>query len=299
MALAPVVLFAYKRKDKLEECIKALENNNEARNTLLFIFSDGAKCKTDESAVKDVREFLEQYRKKSVFKEIKVIYQSKNVGLGNSIINGVTKIIGEYDKIIVVEDDLVVARDFLVYMNQALDYYEDYEEYGSISGYTYPMPILKSYDKDVFVTRKGECWGWGTWKERWMNVDWKIVDYEKYLYDKKKRREFNKIQHGIDKMLIMQMEGKIDSWAVRWCYHLFNHNLLTVYPKKSKTINVGFDGSGTHCSASNIYDDELVVENMEYKFERLGIDKKLEKMAAGFEDKSIIKIVLDKIRRIF
>lgn len=48
-------------------------------------------------------------------------------------------------------------------------------------------------------------------------------------------------------MLVNQMEGKIDSWAVRWCYHLFKNDLMTVYPRTSKALNIGLDGSGTHC----------------------------------------------------
>jgi len=47
-------------------------------------------------------------------------------------------------------------------------------------------------------------------------------------------------------MLWKQMHGKIDSWAIRWCYNQFKNNLLTVYPAKSKVINIGIGVAATH-----------------------------------------------------
>lgn len=42
------------------------------------------------------------------------------------------------------------------------------------------------------------------------------------------------------------MKGKIDSWAIRYCYSQFKQNRLAVYPVESYIINKGLDGSGTH-----------------------------------------------------
>ena len=47
-------------------------------------------------------------------------------------------------------------------------------------------------------------------------------------------------------MLDNQMEGLINSWAIRWCYEQFKRNMYTIYPVKSLITNGGLDGSGTH-----------------------------------------------------
>lgn len=301
MTFAPVVVFAYNRADKLKMCLEALEANSLAEKTDLFIFADGAKRAEDAEKVGEVRDFIHQYQQKCAFKKITVVEQPHNLGLAKSIIGGVTRVISEYQKVIVVEDDLIVLEDFLIYMNQALGYYQDMKEYGSISAYTYPLPELKGYDKDIYVTRKGECWGWGTWQDRWMQVDWSVSDFEAYVIDKKRRKEFDAIQYGIDAMLVSQQAGEIDSWAVRWCYHLFNHKLLTVYPRVSRTKNIGFDGSGVHCADSKAdnkrYNENQLNEgyNKEIIFERLSVNKKLEKKAADFEKKSWIQRLIQKI----
>lgn len=306
MIYAPVAVFSYNRADKLEICLKSLEKNPLVKETDLFLFADGPKSRGNNEKVRQVRDFIEKYQDRTKFNTITVISQPQNLGLANSIINGVTRVANEYKKIIVVEDDLIVSEDFLLYMNQALDYYEDMKEYGSISAYTYPLPELKEYDKDIYVTRKGECWGWGTWIDRWKEVDWEVSDFNSYLHDKKRRKEFDTIEKGLDKMLVLQQAGKIDSWAVRWCYHLFTNQLLTVYPRVSKTQNTGFDGSGTNCEnvANNReqFINNFTVMNSQVKrstvFERMPVNIELEKKAARYEYTPLVKRIMEKFRQI-
>ena len=47
-------------------------------------------------------------------------------------------------------------------------------------------------------------------------------------------------------MLTAQMEGKVDSWAIRWTYHVFKNKLATVQTTKSYIDNIGYDSSGVH-----------------------------------------------------
>lgn len=301
MEYAPIALFAYKRVEKLQECLKALENNHGADDAIIYIFCDGPKKKDDIVEVQKVREYIYSYAKKNRFKKIYVRESKINRGLANSIIGGVTEVVNKYGKVIVVEDDLVTTNDFLQYMNDALNFYENMKEYGSISAYTFPMKQLNNYPKDIYVTRKGECWGWGTWKDRWNEVDWSVNNFAEYYQDRKKRKAFDSIEYGLDKMLIMQMSGEIDSWAVRWCYHLFFHNLLTVYPKVSKTLNIGFDGSGTHCEYDgNLYGKDLKNANRRCNFERLPVNFKLERISSLYARHAAIRnSIIQLCKRIF
>lgn len=297
--VSPVALFAYKRLDKLQACIRSLEMNTLASQTILYIFCDGAKKNGDENGVKQVREYIKNYVKGNPFRKVVPIYSLNNKGLANSIISGVTQVINEYEMVIVVEDDLIVSSDFLLFMNEALCYYKNYKEYGEVSAYTYPIRGLSKCNYDIYVTRKGECWGWGTWKDRWEKVDWSVSDYPQYLKNRSEQKRFDKLEIGFDKMLKMQMEGKSDSWAIRWCYHLFVNGLLVIYPTQSKVNNLGFDGSGTHCGTTDKYNIELKKENKNYTFAKIGVDEKLEREAARYSVPSIsekIKILMRRLR---
>ena len=115
--LAPIVLFVYNRPDHTRQTVEALQKNELAVDSELFIYSDAAKNENAEQKVNEVREYI-----KSIdgFKKITIIEREKNWGLANSIIDGVTNIVNEYEKIIVLEDDLVTSPYFLRFMNSSL-----------------------------------------------------------------------------------------------------------------------------------------------------------------------------------
>ena len=239
--LSPILLFTYNRIHPLRETIAALKANIHAAESSLFVFSDGAKSPKDDKAVLEVRNYVDGLKG---FKKISVFESPQNKGLANSIIEGVTKIINEHGKVIVLEDDLVSSRNFLSFMNQSLNHYEAYEKVLSIAGFSMPINGVSS---DAYFTKRISSWGWATWKEKWNSVDWAVKDYSSFARDEAARIAFNKMGSDLSGMLDKQMRGNINSWAIRWCYHQFKHDLFTVYPAVSKIINVGLGHSdATH-----------------------------------------------------
>lgn len=245
-SLAPVCLFAYKRLANLKHCISALQQNELAAQTELYIFSDAAAKTEDFLQVKAVRDFLLTIHG---FRTIEIIFAETNKGLGDSIINGVTNVINNHEKVIVLEDDLIVSPNFLNYMNEALETYNKNQQIFSVSGYT--VPVNTPNKEDVYFTKRASSWGWATWKNRWQDVDWKVSDYAAFSSDRLRQKRFNKMGSDMTSMLAKQMHGKINSWAIRWTYHQFKKNLYTVFPVVSKVINDGFGNNATHTSKAH------------------------------------------------
>ena len=245
---APVVLFVYNRATHTQKVLEALSNNKEAIDTELYVFSDGAPDEVEQNNVTAVRELLYAFSNRKAFKQFEIIEARENKGLEKSIIEGVSQIINKYGRSIVLEDDIVVAPDFLNFMNQALDYYETDNAIWSISGHTVNSPRVRRGKKDVYVDCRAECNGWASWANRWNKVDWNVEDYDEFIKDKKKQHEFNKGGIDLTSLLIKQHNGEIHSWAIRWCYQQFKEGMLTVFPKNTKICNIGFDGSGVHCT---------------------------------------------------
>jgi hypothetical protein len=241
-------LFVYNRPEHTRKTIEALKRNKLAEKSKIFIFSDGAKDLKDKQKVQQVRKIINNV---NGFKNIKVFESEKNRGLANSIVNGVTKIINEYGKVIVLEDDLIISDNFLCYMNRALNFYENNNDIWSISGYNLPINIPDDYEYDVYLSYRASSWGWATWKDRWSEIDWEIKDYEQFINSKSRQKLFNRGGNDMTRMLKNQMNGEIDSWAIRWCYNQFKKKAYTIYPVKSKVQNIGMDGSGTHYKASD------------------------------------------------
>ncbi len=236
MNLAPITVFCYNRLDNLKSTVFALQNNHLASESDLIVFSDGPKNENDKIAVHQVREFLNTI---TGFKTITIYLSPENKGLANSIISGVKQVLSHYDSIIVLEDDLVSSNNFLDYMNGALHFYKDYNTVFSITGYSIPIKNSSLYDN--YFTKRSVSWGWATWKGRWELIDWEVKDYDYFKINNQLRKDFNKMGSDMAGMLDRQMNHKINSWAIRWCYHQFKFNLFSVHPFASKISNIGFD----------------------------------------------------------
>ena len=56
--LAPIVLFVYNRPDHTRQTVEALQKNELAIDSELFIYSDAAKNENAEQKVNEVRQYI-------------------------------------------------------------------------------------------------------------------------------------------------------------------------------------------------------------------------------------------------
>lgn len=299
MNLAPIILFVYNRIDHTKRTIESLKSNYFAKESFLFIFSDGPKDDADIKKVNEVRKYINSIKG---FKKIIIIERKKNLGLANSVISGVSYVFNKYEKVIVLEDDLISSKYFLEYMNMMLDKYKKEKCIYSITGYNHPkklLPIPKSYEYDIYFNYRAASWSWATWKDRWESVDWKVKDYDLFLKNKKLQREFNFSGFDKTKMLKSQIEGKIDSWAIRWDYHHFKNRALCIYPILSYIDNIGNDNSGTHCTKTNKYKNIILNENNLLDLPKdIIINKKLLRNFSKVYKKNFLKKIFLKLKKL-
>ena len=252
MNYAPIALFVYNRPVHVRHTVEALLRNLGAESSDLIVFSDDARTPDILASVEVVRAYLRTIKG---FRSITIHHRPCNFGLAKSVIDGVTRVLQEYDRLIVLEDDMETSPHFLGYMNEALERFSEDERVISIHGYVYPVqkPL-----PETFFLEGADCWGWATWRRGWrlFNQDGQA------LLDELKRRD---LVHNFDfngaylysKMLKSQIDGKNDSWAIRWYASAFLEGKLTLYPGRSLVRNIGNDNSGTHCGDNTIYDSDL------------------------------------------
>lgn len=290
--LAPLAIFVYNRSHVMDKMLNAINENYLCEQTEVFIFSDGAKNEEDEEKVKQVRARLDVFSKINNFKNVEIIASEKNKGLANSIIQGVTTLINKYGKVIVLEDDLITSKSFLKFMNDCLCFYEFNEKVWSIGGVSYNLPGLQEYKQDIYACWRGQSWGWGTWKDRWDKVDWNISDYAAFMKNRKRKKMFQRGGQDMVESLRMQMTGKIDSWAIRWCYQESKENMITILPKKSLIQNIGWGEESTHCDVDRFH-IKVDVQEYEYKLEDVVINNRLMKEFRVYYSKPIYQRILD------
>lgn len=255
--LAPILLFAYNRPRHLQHTVEALAHNPLAQESELFVFSDGARTEDDREDVELVRSYIHTIEG---FKTVHRIERDHNYGLAANIIDGVTDIVNRYGRVIVLEDDLVTAPGFLQFMNDALDTYADEPRVGHIQAYDFTQnPRLP----ETFLIKFTGSWGWATWQRAWQhfNPDGQYLLNELHRRHLTRRFDFNG-KYGFTRMLRRQVEGKNNSWAIRWNASLFLQDILSLNVGRSLVQNEGFDGSGTHCGADHLYEARLYKERL-------------------------------------
>ena len=248
--LAPIVIFSYNRPYHLSQTVESLLANPLANESDLYIYSDGPKDENKVAQVEEVRSYIKNI---SGFKSINYKFRNKNLGLSQSIIKGVSEVISFHGKAIVLEDDLVLSKHFLKFMNEALVLYQHDHQVASVHGYLVPIKKIHHLPETFFL--KGtDCLGWGTWERAWSKFEKNGSILLNTLKQKKMNKAFN-LDGSIDyvQMLKDQINGKNDSWAVRWHASAFIKDMLTLFPSRSLVDNIGFDNTGTHCGTNNYF----------------------------------------------
>ncbi len=253
--LSPIVLFVYNRPDHTQKTLDALAQNEFAKESILYVFCDGAKLNSSQNQLEKINETREIIRleKQKIedgngnFKEIINVEQTKNLGLADSIVKGVSEILQKHGKIIVLEDDIVTSKGFLKFMNESLEFYKNEEKVMHISGYMFPAHLENAIpnNEQTFFYRSPSCWGWATWQRAWQTINTDTEFLLSELHSKKLINEFDLDNtYQFSKQLELNKTGKIKTWAVKWYASVFLETGLCLHPKKSLVQNIGIDSTG-------------------------------------------------------
>jgi hypothetical protein len=252
MQKAPIAFFAYKRADHTLQALESLAENDEAKQSELFIFCDAPKHAEDWTSVEQVRKIV---RSRQWCGKVRIIERKENLGLARSIISGVTELCDKFGRVIVLEDDLLLSPQFLNYMNDALSKYADRPRVMHIAGYMYP--VQRELSETVFI-RHPTCWGWATWQRAWQYFEPDAARLATKLRQKRAEKEFSfRGSYPYMGMLERQERGELNSWAIRWYASVFLNQGLCLHPGRSLVNNIGFDGTGDNCGTMSAFKVEV------------------------------------------
>ena len=258
--LAPILLFVYNRPQHVERAIGSLLQNREAAASDLYVFSDAARSAEDAAAVEMVRKEIADIQG---YRSVSVVERNENFGLARSIIEGVTSIVNRYGRVIVLEDDLVVSPYFLRFMNDALEVYKDEPRVGHIQACDFiQSPALP----ETFLIKWTGSWGWATWQRAWELFNPNGQELLDQLCERRLTKQFDfNGKYGFTRMLRQQIEGKNNSWAIRWNASLFLADVLSLNVGRSLVSNEGLDGSGTNSVSLDPYRSALSMNPIEVR----------------------------------
>lgn len=240
MKIATLV-FTYHRSEHTKRVLDGLAKNDILPEKL-FVFQDGIKDTTNYDEWKKVNDII----KNIDWCDAEIHVFENNVGLSKRITSGIHYVFQRYDAIIVLEDDCVPEKQFMRFMINALNSYKNEEKVYSVSGYAWNIDLIRKGDMDAYFNGKCCSWGWGTWKEKWKEYkeDYRILTRIKNNPEAKNRLAI--WGSNMESMLIGNITGKCDSWAVFWGLKIIEKGGYCLSPYRSLVHNIGFDGSGVH-----------------------------------------------------
>jgi hypothetical protein len=231
----PCVIFTYVRTDQLRRTLDCLREN---QVPLIYAFSDGPRTPDKAPAVAQVREMLRNID----WCEVVLCERETNLGLGRSILMGVTEILGKHEAAIIVEDDLVCVPGTYHYLCAALEHYRDAPHVMSVTGWTHPLITPNDISDQPYFDGRAECWIWGTWARAWHGME---VDAKK-LMEQCEDQDVDIYKYGADLVDMAKVELRQNIWAVRFLYwHILNRGLC-LRPPWSMVEHIGFDIEATN-----------------------------------------------------
>ena len=269
--LAPIGICTYTRLEHLKKSVKSLQENRLARNSDLFIFSDGPKP-GDESKVCDLRAYLKTI---TGFKSVTIVERDENDRLKNCR-GGLKFLLEKYGKTIWLADDVIAAPGFLEYLNDGLDKYKTNPLVLSICSYSPPIEINLGR-KDAFFMKRLNAWGFAIWKDKFDLID-EISEksYAEFIRNEELVKRV-KLLSGEDLLQWFKNEvlGRLDGLDSKGSFLSVTKGLYSLYPKKSLSKNVGHDGSGVHSGVTNKFDVDLWSKAEDFLFPSKVIENKL------------------------
>jgi len=240
--IIPVILFAYARPGHLRQTLDGLRAN---RVPLIYAFSDGAGTPDREPAVSQVRDILRSVD----WCEVVLRERETNLGLGRSVLAGVTEVLTRHKAAIIFEDDLLCVPGTYDYLCAALDQYRDDDRVMSVAGWTHPLITPGDIKAMPYFDGVGESWVWGTWARAWQGMQ----ENAKTLMQKCQAEGIDIYRYGAELPAMAAGELQRNIWAVRFIYWQILNRGLCLRPPWSMVENIGFDIEATNTKTESCF----------------------------------------------
>lgn len=246
--LPAILLIIFNRPDTTAKVFSTIRS---AKPPKLYIAADGARpnnpteqlrCHETKLATEGVDWDCQVFR----------LYQDTNLGCGKAVSTAISWFFASEDSGIILEDDCVPHADFFPYCAQLLEYYQDHQEIGIISGDHF-QPKNFTNTASYYFSKYANIWGWATWKRTWEKFQLDVNKLDKKTVhaaiqkqcQKKSERQFWLIQ--FKKM----QNHEIDTWDYPLQFALWLHQMVCIVPNSNLVSNCGFDHRATHTKSNS------------------------------------------------
>lgn len=272
---SPVLFLVFNRPDVTARVFEAIRR---AKPSRLYVACDGPRDERVGEGVKvaTVREIVTQIDWDC---ELKTLFREGNLGCRKAVSEAITWFFGNEELGIILEDDCLPVESFFPYMDEALTKYADDSSIGCVTGYIASNSLVS--DNSCILSRYNHCWGWGSWRDSWLNYNDQIENWP-VLRESDWLLSVGQGDHTFasywTRIFDRLYEGEFDSWAYRWTFACWKEGTLTVLPGNNMIENLGFNSDATHTKRCSFHypqtiDTEIIVDFGAAKFASFHRDK--------------------------
>jgi hypothetical protein len=240
----------YRRLGHVRQTLGALARNELAAESTLYITSDGPMPGHEEE-VFAVRRHLERLEG---FGRVELRFFDKNDR--TQIWNQRREISRAHGRYIYLEEDCVPAPTFLRFINDGLVRWAGDPSVFSIGGFSPPVPGLRTAEFMHHRVPSYNAWGFGTWErcDRLVRSSLSVAEYHELLRSRSLRRRIHRSVGILHLGLLRKVAlGQLYAYDVMAQLEIVRRGMVCIIPSESFIQNIGFDGTGEHCAASDLH----------------------------------------------
>ncbi|HET9058240.1 MAG TPA: hypothetical protein VFN30_15455 [Chitinophagaceae bacterium] len=248
--VAPILFIIFNRPDTTAKVFEAIRL---AKPSRLYIAADAPRNESIDyiqkcRSARSITEHIDWPCK------VKRLYQEANLGCSLGPRAAFDWFFSQEQEGIILEDDCMPHPDFFVFASEMLERYRNDKKVISINGSNlgYKLRNGNSYT----FSRYMNMWGWATWADRAVSVDYTLQNWRKikyplwFLYRYMRQGVFdidiNWYKYWRDKFDRTISQPVVTWWDWQWIYHQTVHQQLSIVPAVNLVTNIGFNENATH-----------------------------------------------------
>lgn len=251
----PILFVFFNRKDI---ALKAFAEIRKVQPRYLYLAQDGPRRVEETELVADVRKAITDAIDWQC--EVRTLFREKNLGCSLGVKTAIDWLLENEEQGVILEDDCIANVSFFRFMEEMLTTYKDDQRIGMVAGSNLVRGFKPRFSYQF--SRFKSCWGWGTWRRAWKNMDMEMSWRNNHFKDVINNSGFNG-QHNSKWHFQLSCidNGYVSAWDWQWYFTLAAQNQLCIYPAVNLVMNIGNDAEATHTSFADI-----AVESKELEF---------------------------------
>lgn len=184
--------------------------------------------------------------------DVRTMFKESNLGCGEGVYTAINWFFSQVEYGVIIEDDCLAGDSFFKYAHEMLIKYKDDDRIGMIAGHN--AYTMEKYPYSIVYSQFKACWGWGTWRRAWKNMDISM-DWRNSVFKDSILQNSGYHAKDLDKWkfeLKCIDKNFVSAWDWQWYFSLAAQNQLCIFPKVNLISNIGNDEAATHTSFSNV-----------------------------------------------